>query len=87
MPAQKEIESAKSQMSKPEIRTSDAKTMITYSLNSLYDLGHSVAQVTHLMKKLAPKHEYIRVKQETLIKAEKGRKSGDGIRLHFIIPK
>lgn len=87
MPAQKEIESLKPQVCKPEIKTSDTKTMVTYSLNSLYDLGQSVAQVTHLLQKLAPKHEYIRVKQETLIKAEKNRQSGDGIKLHFIIPK
>jgi hypothetical protein len=87
MPAQKEIEKAISSGCSPEVKTTGAKTMVTYSLNSFFDLGQSVAQVTELLHKLAPRSEYIRVKQETVIKAEKGRQSETGIKLHFIIPK
>lgn len=87
MQAHKETKAEKPKSCKPQIKTSGSKTMLTYSLNSLYDLGQGVKQVTHLLQKLAPKHEYLRVKQETLIRAEKNRSSDTEIILHFIIPK
>ncbi len=71
----------------PEVRTTSTKTMVTYRLNSFFDLGQSVIQVTELLHKLAPRSEYIRVKQETVIKAEISPQSETCIKLHFIIPK
>jgi len=74
-------------MCAPEVKTTDTKTMVTYHLNSFFDLGQSVAQVIELLHKLAPRSEYIRVKQETVIKAETNPQSENCIKLHFIIPK
>ena len=87
MSASKEIEKAIASGSSPEVKTTGTKTMVTYSLDSFYDLGQSVTQITKLIHKLAPRSEYIRVKQETIIKAEKKPLSKTGIKLHFIIPK
>jgi hypothetical protein len=87
MPAQKEIKDPVTQTCAPEIKTTGAKTTISYNLRSFFDLGQSVAQVTAILHKLAPKSEYIRVKQETVIKAEKSLQLENGIKLHFIIPK
>lgn len=71
----------------PEVKTTEAKTTISYNLRSFFDLGQSVAQVTALLHKLAPRSEYIRVKQETVIKAETSPQSKGCIKLNFIIPK
>jgi hypothetical protein len=87
MPAQKEIKKAISSVCTPEIKTTSTKTLVTYHLKSFFDLGQSVTQVTELLHKLAPRSEYIRVKQETVIKAEISPQSENGIKLHFIIPK
>ncbi len=87
MPAQKEIKNTISRVCGPEIKTTGMKTMVSYNLHSFFELGQSVAQVTELLHKLAPRSEYIRVKQETVIKAEISQQSENGIKLHFIIPK
>jgi len=72
---------------KPALKKIGSNTVISYKLPDFNALTQAVGQVTDILRRIAPRFEFVGLKKEVVIKVEGDTGDNSGIKIHFVIPR